>query len=349
MGVATAYWLSRLGSRVVLLESRRLGWGASGRNAGLLLAGSSPLEDPVAMRAVLEEEGVAAGYEVCGHLALASSAARVEAVREEIAQRSSSAAPLALLDRGECERLLGRRVHPRFAGGRWLPRGATIDPVRLLHGLAAAASRRGAVIAERAAVRRIDGGRVHMRHGVVEAEHVVLACGARTGSLAPELGGLLVPARGQVLATAPLPPIFRPGLAVDHGTAYWRQTRSGEIVLGGLRGRDPVAECTARESLNARIQSALTTFLPEAFPGLDPIPVRWRWAGTMDETPDGRPLVGPVPGMPRTWVIAGFGGHGLPPALGTARALAESIRHGAPAERLAALDPARLTLERAAC
>jgi glycine/D-amino acid oxidase-like deaminating enzyme len=349
MGVATAYWLSRLGAAVTLLESRLLGWGATGRNAGLLLAGSSPLEDPVAMRAVLEEEGVRAGYAQCGHLALATSPEVVDGIRDEIARRSPTAPPLALLHRESCERLLGLRIHPRFAGGRWLPGAAAIDPIRLLHGLAAAAARRGAVIAERTAALRVDAGAVHTTRGIVKAERVVLACGARTGALAPLLGGMLTPGRGQVLATARLPRIFGPGLAVDRGSAYWRQAATGEIVLGGLRGRDPVAERTSREALNGRIQSALTTFLPSVFPGLGALPVRWRWAGTMDETPDGRPLVGPVPGSPGQWVIAGFGGHGLPPALGAGRALAASILGGAPADALSRLDPARFAPEPAPC
>jgi len=349
MGMSVAYWLARLGARVLVLESRLPGWGASGRNGGLLLAGGSPLEDPAAIGAVLREEHIDAHHDRPGHLALCTSQETVEAVRAEIARRASSAAPLVLLDRDECEQLLGMQMSPRFVGGRWLPQAALIDPVRLLRGLAGAAVRRGAVIATRTAALSVDGTTVRTPRGVVEAADVVLACGVRTAALAPALASALHPVRGQMLATAPMRPIFRMGLAVDRGTVYWRQTRSGEVVVGGLRARDPAAERTRREALNPHIQSGLTQFLPEAFPELGRVEVRWRWAGIMDETADGRPLVGRVPGSPGQWTIAGFGGHGLPAAVSAGRALAESMLAGVQAGVLARLDPARTITEELVC
>jgi gamma-glutamylputrescine oxidase len=353
MGVSVAFWLSGGGADVVVLESRALGWGASGRNAGLLLAGSSPLEDLDATRAVLEEDCIDAGYEERGHLALATSAAVVERIRDEIARRPETAPPLELLNRARCQELLGLYMSPRFLAGRWLRRAATVDPVRMLRGLAAAAARRGARFGERTAVQRVesgagDGVEVHTRYGPIRARHAVLACGARTATLAPTLAHRLTPIRGQMLATAPMRPLFPMAMAVDWGTVYWRQTQTGEIVLGGCRDRDPIAERTERQTPNPRIQTALTHFLPESFPQIGRVEVRWRWAGTMDETPDGRPLIGPVPEAPGVWAIAGFGGHGLPPALGAGRALAEGIAHGRMAPALAPYDPGRTTLKEAA-
>ncbi|HEX6036383.1 NAD(P)/FAD-dependent oxidoreductase, partial [Longimicrobium sp.] len=87
--------------------------------------------------------------------------------------------------------------------------------------------------------------------------------------------------------------------------------------------------------------------LPGAFPGIGRIQVARRWAGIMDATPDGRPLAGPWPDAPGLWVAAGFGGHGLPPALGVGRALAEAVAEGTRPAELAALDPARFAEARA--
>src|SRR5438034_9220693 len=74
VGVAIAYWLARLGAAPLLLEARGLASGASGRNAGVVLAGRSALEDARMLREVLRTEEIEAGYEEHGHLALASSA-----------------------------------------------------------------------------------------------------------------------------------------------------------------------------------------------------------------------------------------------------------------------------------
>jgi hypothetical protein len=55
-------------------------------------------------------------------------------------------------------------------------------------------------------------------------------------------------------------------------------------------------------------------FFRDAFPQLPPVRAVAGWTGTITYTPDGRPLIGPVPGAPGVWLLTGFGGHGLPPA-----------------------------------
>ena len=112
-------------------------------------------------------------------------------------------------------------------------------------------------------------------------------------------------------------------------------------MLGGYRNLDPVAETSTRELLNPQIQSALYHFLLEAFPGFPHVRVRQRWAGIMDHTADGKSMVGRWPDGSNVWIIAGFGGHGLPPALGVGRALAEAIIHDRHPTELDPFDPAR--------
>jgi sarcosine oxidase subunit beta len=171
---------------------------------------------------------------------------------------------------------------------------------------------------------------------------VVFACGAALRDFFPCLREPIVLVRGQVLSTEPLPSLFRPGMAVDWGTVYWRQDADGAIVLGGLRRLDPDGETGPEPRLNECIQRALEGFLPAAFPGFPPVRVARRWAGVMDQTPDGRPLVGAVPGAARQWVVAGFGGHGLPAALGAGHAIAEAVATGRAPDWLRPYDPARV-------
>lgn len=343
IGVAAAYALAGRGARVLVLDARVPGWGASGRNAGLVLGSPASLD---ALRAFLDEEGIDAGYAEPGHLALASSAAMLERFRGERAARAASAAPIELLDRGACEALLGTRVDARFAGGRWMPRAGALHPGRFLYGLASAAGRRGARFAPGSAalsLHRARGGgwTVRTGRGVLRAQAVLLACGAAAGRLWHPLARLLSTVRGQVLATRPVPGLFGPAMAVDYGAVYWRQLADGTVLIGGCRDVDPERERTGRTALNPRVQRALERFLPAAFPVMAPVRAARRWAGIMDATPDGRPLAGPWPGAPGLWVAAGFGGHGLPPALGTGRALAEALTDGARPPELAPMDPAR--------
>jgi gamma-glutamylputrescine oxidase len=346
MGVATAYWLARSGIDVLLLEARDLAFGATGRNAGLSLPGSAPIEDDGVLRAVLAEEGIDARYERIGHLALAASAEVWERIQAEVERRPPTAAPLHALDRDACQDLLGLRVDRRFAGGRWMPDGYGVHPARLVYGLAVAARLRGAVIAPRTRAIRVrrQAGRtrwlVQTDRGPVRAAHVVFACNHDVVRFVPRLSGAVTPLHGQVMATNPLPPLFRVGLAVDWGSVYWRQSDDGTVVIGGCRdagGPDP-----GPEVVDPPVQRALDAFLPGAFPDFPAFAVSRRWAGVMDVTTDGRPLVGAVPGAPGQWLISGFGGHGMPAGLGAGRALAAAITTGRPDPVLAAYDPGRL-------
>jgi glycine/D-amino acid oxidase-like deaminating enzyme len=344
MGVSTAYWVARRGGSVVLLEARRPAWGASGRNAGIVLAGLHPMEDDTVLRKVLSDEGFDPGYRRTGHLALAASAEVWEQVRAEVSRRPETAGPLHALDPAGCADLLGMPIAPSFAGGRWMPGGHVIQPVRLVHGLAAAAARHGARIATRTRAVRVVAGpdaglRIRTTRGTVHAGQVVYACNAEVARFCPTLAPFLRPVRGQMLATGPLPPLFGPGMAVDFGSVYWQQAADGSIVIGGFRSA--ASSAGADEVLDPAVQDALERFLPSAFPGFPPFEVRRRWAGVMDQTADGRPLIGAVPWAERQWVIAGFGGHGLPPGVAAARGLAEAIDTGRRTGPAPEFDPAR--------
>lgn len=347
MGVATTYWLARRGVDVMLLEARRLGWGATGRNAGLMLASSQPLERLASIRELIAEEGIAAELEEQGHLALASSASIWERMQDEVARRPTSAPPLYAIARGECEQLLGMRIAPSILGGRWLPAAAAVHPVRLVRELADRARRRGATVACGVGVRRIvpggpgDGVMVMTGRGVVRARTVVLACGARTGMLLPALRPLLRTHRAQMCATQPLARLFDVALAVDWGTYYWRQARDGAVVLGGGGARE-TEPSSMSEAVDDAAQSDLAALLPKIFPDFPPVRMAQRWTGIMDSAPDDRPVVGRWPDAPRVWIAAGFGGHGLPPALGVGAALAESVIAGEPSPLLSRFDPSRL-------
>jgi glycine/D-amino acid oxidase-like deaminating enzyme len=305
------------------------------------------------MRQVLRDESIDAGYEEPGHLALAASEAVLDGFHREVTARPANATPLHVIDHSACEDLLHTRIHGRFLGGRWMPLAGVIHPARFLYGLAAAAIRRGGTVASRAGVLRVrrgtrgDGWHVRTLRGDVRARHVVLACNAKSARLWRPLSRVITSSRGQVLATRPLKPLFRPGMAVDYGALYWRQTRTGQVILGGYHDLDAATERTAREALNPRIQQALEEFLPTTFPEIPRVGVARRWAGIMDATPDGRPVVGPLSNDTGLWIAAGFGGHGLPPAIGIGRALARAIVEGERPAELDSLSPGRFREARA--
>lgn len=331
MGVSTAYWLAKLGIEVLLLESRWISWGATGRNAGLMLAGSSPLEEPGLVEEVLSEESIEADYFEPGHLALASSIDIWSRICDEVTCRKDSLMPLYALEHSACEDLLGMRISKKFLGGRWFPKGRVIHSAKFAYGLAISATRHNASIITQTPVLQVEPVKekkhwvVHTLQASIQTKHIVYACNAKICDFFPNLKSIITPIRGQVICTEPLPHMFKVGLAVDWGTVYWRQTMDGVIVLGGYRNQDPETEISSQESINPQIHEALDLFLPEAFPEFPDFQVRGRWAGIMDCTKDGKPIVGLLPGLPNQWTIAGFCGHGMPAALGVGKAVAEAI------------------------
>jgi len=330
IGVAATYWLARRGVDVLLLEGRRIGWGATGRNAGLMLAAATALEDIQSTRALLREEAIDAEFDEPGHLALAITPAIWEKMHDEVARRHANAPTLRVLERTECEDLLGRHISPHVIGGRWLPGGGTIHPVRFVRELARRAQRRGASLAYPVQVQGLtrrdarDEVQVQTSRGVVRAHRVLVACAALTPRVFAPAGHILRAHRAAMCSTDALAPVFHIGLAIDWGAFFWRQSSDGAVILGG-----------------GRTQSDLSALLPNLFPGFPRFVIERRWEGIMDETADSRPIVGKWPHTRGIWVAAGFGGHGLPPALGVGAALAESIELGCLSSLLTPFDPAR--------
>jgi glycine/D-amino acid oxidase-like deaminating enzyme len=165
---------------------------------------------------------------------------------------------------------------------------------------------------------------------------VVHATNAWAPELLPALREVVQPVRGQVIVTAPAPPLWPFGLSTNHGYEYWMQRPDGRIVLGGLRWHTPTREEGTRDDtvVEPQVSAALHAFLPRRFPALAGIAVEHEWTGIMGFTPDRNPLVGPVPGSPGEHVVAGFNGHGMSMAFLCARAGAEIVAGRTPEDFL---------------
>jgi gamma-glutamylputrescine oxidase len=191
-------------------------------------------------------------------------------------------------------------LEPHFRGAIYHVGDGAVQPAGLVRRLAAAASRAGVEFRTGARVESLDE---------LEADQVVIATDGSGRGLVPELDEAVWPARGQVIATEPLPEtLFECPHYARHGFDYWQQLPDKRLVLGGFRDFSILAEMTDEEATTDEIQGALDAFLVELL-GTKPR-VEYRWAGIFGLTQDLLPLVGPVPGHDGTWVAAGYSGHG---------------------------------------
>ena len=157
-----------------------------------------------------------------------------------------------------------------------------------------------------------SGHQLRLANGAtVEAGQVLLATNAFAPELLPELA--IVPGRGQVLVTEPLPDVQLPGtFHYDHGYAYFRQLPDHRMLLGGGRNLDFTAEATTAPGLTPTVQQYLENLLREVIvPGRQPR-IDYRWSGVMGFGPALAPIIDWV----RPGVLAAVRCNGMGVALG---------------------------------
>lgn len=308
-GCACAAALARGGRRVRVYDARGVGEGASGRNGGFALRGAAARYDVAretygadaakelwrrTEQAVDRLESIAGdAFRRTGSLRLAADAEeRVEIQGEYEALRDDD---FAVEWREELPHL-----RPDFRGAIFHPPDGAVQPAGFVHRLADAAVDAGVAFVEHRPIESLDE---------LEADQIVIATDGSGRGLVPELDEALWPARGQVIATAPLSErLFDCPHYARHGFDYWQQLQDGRIVLGGFRDFSILTEMTDDETTTEPIQEALDAFLVELLGELPE--VTHRWAGIFGLTQDLLPLVGPVPGHDGVWVAAGYSGHG---------------------------------------
>jgi gamma-glutamylputrescine oxidase len=309
-GCSAALTLARAGIRVAVHDAREIAGGASGRNGGFALRGGAAPYDVTAgsigrdraaelwratERAIEGVEAIAGdAFRRVGSLRLAVDAEERDELRAEFELLGEDGFAAEWVDAFEPP-LAGRCT----GGIRHLPDGV-LQPARFVRRLAGAAAAAGAEFHEFSRV----GSRVE-----VEAPTVLVATDGYPSGLLGELEGLIVPTRGQVLATQPLEErLFEVPHYGRHGFDYWHQTPDGRLVAGGFRDQSLDTEFTAVEETTPVVQRALDAFVRDLL-GRE-VRIDYRWAGIFGLVLDFLPVVGPVPGEDGVWAAGGYSGHG---------------------------------------
>jgi len=309
-GCSCALTLARAGRRVRLVDAREVAGGASGRNGGFALRGGAAPYD-VLREAIgapdaaqywrLTEDAIdrmerLAGdtFTRLGSLRIASDAEERDELRAEYeAMREDGIA-------ADWRDDLGGPLAGRFTAALFHPTDGALQPARWVRRLAGLAEDAGVEIVE------------HRRLGSVDeagAPVVVVCTDGYPSGLLGELEGLIVPTRGQVIATEPIPERwYEVPHYGRHGFDYWHQTPDGRIVAGGFRDVSLDSEFTDEEETTAPVQTALEEFVASI--AGRPLRVDYRWAGIFGLVLDFLPVVGRVPGDERLWVAGGYSGHG---------------------------------------
>jgi glycine/D-amino acid oxidase-like deaminating enzyme len=327
MGCGTALHLARGGMKVLLLDRKGLGTGASGVNAGTLsLQIKRASLVPYALRGrelwadSLRQLGFDVHYHMTGGLTLAFTEAEAAILEARMGERKAAGVPLEIIS-GDAARAMEPALGPRAilashcpidgyadstATGRAYRRALVDAGVTLLEGDGVAAIERGAGY-----TLRTDSGLV--LHG----RRLVLAAGAWTRRLGRMLGiDLPIAVRmNMVSVTERNPRLVTRTIGHATGLLTLKQSANGTMLIGGgWQGRGDAEAGPAEmipENLVGNLRLAAT-----ALPTLARARIVRSWLGYEAHVPDMLPLAGALPGMPDAFVLACVrGGYTIGPCI----------------------------------
>lgn len=350
-GCAAALALAQRGARVRLLESKVVGWGASGRTGGQVIPGLKFDPDEIetmfgsdlGSRMVTAVGGV--GDEVFGLIdqhAISCDAQRKGWLQPAFSTRSLDlalrrceswqrrGANVSPVERSQMAKLLGTE---HYLGGWEDRRAGHVQPLSYVRGLATAAQRAGAQIhIDSPAVSLTRQGtkwRVTTPNGAVDADQVLLATNGYTDGLWPGLARTVVPMISFQAATVPLSAALgKTILPQGHAASdtrrllwYFRRDAHGRLTMGG---RAPY-----REDLGAADAAYVRNAVNRLYPQLGSTPFEFHWAGRVAMTQDHIPHLNQLDkGL---WAALGYNGRGVGMATLFGRYLAD-LASGVPAQ-----------------
>jgi glycine/D-amino acid oxidase-like deaminating enzyme len=310
---------------IALFEAERVGFGASGRNAGFL----SPLPAPVWLLGAERSPEQAWGareinkrvHEVArwiGELAPACelAPARLALQAQHRVGDRALRELIRAVERAELpHRVAESRVWP---GNAVLEMDAyTVHPYKLVCGLAEHAHRLDVQIRERTRVEKIEGvraggARLHIAGTIVHANKVVACTNAYTRSIALDEPPLALVVHAFMAATQPVDRIVRDGdfvVEVNTAQAYHRM-HEGRVIYGGIDRIRPLEELDVPARERAQLEALIAKSFPSARLAID-----HAWSGRFHATSTGLPIIRTTDDNYALVHNVGYGGTGVALAL----------------------------------
>ncbi len=329
-GLSAGWWLARDGVDVLVIDKGIVGWEASGRNGGGCTNHFSPLfaEEQRLWPMMDELLGYPTEFRP-QRIRVAFDAGQFARCAHAMNNAARHGFESEVLDMAQLRRLaplVGDEVH-----GAYLYKfGGHANPHRAMQAYAWAMQDHGGRVMQHTTVTGFthSGGRVNgvqTDRGTFGCDHLVLAAGPQTRHLGAMLGidVPMVAARAEMIVTEPLP--LMPLGGVDGNGLYGRQTLRGNLAYGG--GPHEWVDLRANHvppRSSTPLMRQLAGRLARLFPRAAHARVIRSWAGIIENTPDGRPVIDRFDNI--TVATLSSIGFGLSPATG--RAIRDIVQDG---------------------
>ena len=367
VGASVIYHLSKFGWKdICLLERSVLSAGSSWHAAGGIHALNA---DPnmSALQAytidllpqVEKESGENIGLHMTGGLTMAGTPERWEWLQSAYrVYQSIGIEDCRLVTPEEASKLNPIMSTEGLLGGMWADREGYLDTTGTVKAYASAAKKQGAEYYENIKVESLsqtkEGWEIVTEKGIINCEHVVNAAGLWAKQVG-RMAGIELPVsplKHHYLISDTIPEIekldFEVPMTVDlEGFTYLRQDQKG-VLLGiyeinhehwAMDGAPWDYGMELFQEQTDRIENEITLGF-QRYPCLQEVGVKTWVNGAFTFSPDGNPLMGPVPGKRGYWcacaVMAGFLQGG-----GVGKSLAEWMIYGEPEADVFGMDVAR--------
>jgi glycine/D-amino acid oxidase-like deaminating enzyme len=374
VGASAAYRLALAGMRPLLIDANAPASGASGRLAGMALAGLgghfprvTRLVQAAGGRSILDytrrsldiledlEGELPSGFDWdrSGSLDLFTTEAEEAHGRRMAELQAAEGLEVEIIGPDRLQHLAPSVDLSVVRSAKWTPHDGQLHPIHLVYALVAGARARGASVVTGVRVEEllVRSGRVagvRTSHGEVAAGAVLLATNAWTPALVPHIGHNLTPIREHVCVTEPIPRLLHQGFETNQCNEYWRQLKTGEVLIGGYAVADEgMGVGSYSMSVRPAVPPRLAGLLGRIHPAAADARIVRCWAGLLDFASLEIPMIGRLPAadgtpVPGGFLACGLTGHGLPYAPIMGVLLAELISSGeARTLPLDPFDPAR--------
>ena len=345
-GCSTAFHLAERGvTRVILVERRQLGAGASGKSGSLVrMHYTNAHESRLAHESLKyfhdwkHRVGGDCGFERLGYLKLVARGHR-DRLERNVAAQQAIGIKTRVITSDEVREILPECRVDDLGGAAYEPDSGYADPNATTFSLAEAARRLGVEIRTHCEATRVvtERGRVtgvETTGGRIDTPAVVLVPGAWAHTLLEPLGiGLpLTPFRIQVsIFRWPAGFTRRHCVISDDSHEAWIRPEGAASTLIGVElgvshgdpekyneGVDPDYVTLCREKLSARL------------PAFAEATMRGGWAGMIMMSADGRAIIDQISSVPGLWVMLGDSGTSFKTSPAIGKCLAEWILQGKP-------------------
>lgn len=334
IGCAAAYYLSKRGSKVTVLDqSGYFGNGGSSRNGGgVRQSGRDPRELPIAMWGIQtlwptlsEELEFDCEYYQEGNLRLGKTPEHMK-ILQGLTDRAVACGLDVQMISGDKAKEICPYLSDEVIGASWCPTDGHANPMATTLAFYRKARQLGAhfisgeKIVELRKIRGVLKQAISADGTVYEADKFILASGYESRAVMSTVG-LDVPIHKEkieAIVTEAQPPMFNQMLGTACADFYGHQTKHGSFVFGSTTGYELTNKDNGKMVNSSTIASACCRGIMSYFPALKDAKIVRTWAGYIDVCADMVPVISPVEEVPGLILACGFTGHGfgIGPAVG---------------------------------